>query len=101
MPMSLFEQHYQTLQHLDNGVKIQIIEQLQKDVYQKSVDELLFLQSNSELGQSLVTEDKTDENWIENIFAIADKAFKESELNGVVLSNSDDRGWTRDEIYER
>lgn len=39
MPMSLFEQHYQTLQHLDNGVKIQIIEQLQKDVYQKSVDD--------------------------------------------------------------
>lgn len=100
MPMSLFEQHYQTLQHLDNGVKIQIIEQLQKDVYQKSVDELL-LQSNSELGKLLVTQDKTDENWIENIFAIADKAFKESELNGVVLSNSDDRGWTRDEIYER
>ncbi|WP_181879581.1 hypothetical protein [Moraxella bovis] len=49
----------------------------------------------------MVTQDKTDENWIENIFAIADKAFKESELNGVVLSNSDDRGWTRDEIYER
>lgn len=101
MPMSLFEQHYQTLQHLDNGVKIQIIEQLQKDVYQKPIDELLFLQLNSGQSHLLVTQDKTDENWLNNIFAIADKAFKESELNGVVLSNSDDRGWTRDEIYER
>lgn len=55
----------------------------------------------SSLNYLTVTQDKTDENWLNNIFAIADKAFKESELNGVVLSNSDDRGWTRDEIYER
>ena len=55
----------------------------------------------SSLDYLAVSDDKTDENWLNNIFAIADKAFKESELNGVVLSSSDDRGWTRDEIYER
>lgn len=40
MPMSLFEQYYQTLQHLDNGTKMQIIEQLQKDIGQKPLNDL-------------------------------------------------------------
>ncbi|MFC0820783.1 hypothetical protein [Moraxella marmotae] len=40
MPMSLFEQHYQALQHLDNGTKMQIIEQLQKDISQKPLNDL-------------------------------------------------------------
>lgn len=38
--MSLFEQHYQKLQHLDNGTKIQIIEQLRKDIGQKPINDL-------------------------------------------------------------
>lgn len=37
MPLSLFEQHYQMIQHLDNGIKIQLIEQLQKDIHQKTL----------------------------------------------------------------
>lgn len=40
MPVSIFEQYYQMVQHLDNSVKIQLIEQLQKDVSQKPLNDL-------------------------------------------------------------
>lgn len=34
MPLSIVEQYYQMIQHLDNQSKMQIIEQLQKDIEQ-------------------------------------------------------------------
>lgn len=40
MPVSVFEQYYQMVQHLDNSVKMQLIEQLQKDVSQKPLNDL-------------------------------------------------------------
>lgn len=40
MPLSSVEHYYQMIQHLDNSAKIQIIEQLQKDVYQKPLNDL-------------------------------------------------------------
>lgn len=115
MPMSLFEQHYQALQHLDNGVKIQIIEQLQKDVYQKPVDKFLQYPKLSQLkpysniagdnddlhmiGMAdyiAISNDETDENWLTNLQSFI--------ANNVAVSDlpysEHNRGWTRDELYE-
>lgn len=40
MPLSVVEHYYQMIQHLDNAVKVQLIEQLQKDVQQKPLNDL-------------------------------------------------------------
>ncbi|WP_066800696.1 hypothetical protein [Moraxella oblonga] len=62
MPISLFEQHYQALQHLDNGIKIQLIEQLQKDVYQQPLNDLSKLTAHTDFvnGNS---DDFVSMNW--------------------------------------
>ncbi len=39
MPISIVEQYYQMIQHLDNATKMQIIEQLQKDIQQESTSD--------------------------------------------------------------
>lgn len=35
MPMTIVEQHYQMLQHLDNALKLELIAKLQQDIQQK------------------------------------------------------------------
>lgn len=62
MPLSLFEQHYQMIQHLDNGIKIQLIEQLQKDIHQQPLNDLSKFKPRNDLviGNS---DDFVNMNW--------------------------------------
>lgn len=114
MPISLFEQHYQTLQHLDNSIKIQIIEQLQKDINQnQEIDmsqypKLSQLKSRSNvigdddlhtIGMSdymAISDDETDSNWLGNLHSFIKNHVSVSDLP----YDEHNRGWTRDELYE-
>lgn len=40
MSLSVAEQHYQLLQHLDKAIKLELIAKLQADVFQKPLNDL-------------------------------------------------------------
>lgn len=71
---------------------IQDIKECPNDlILQKDIDEYGLLDYVS------VSDDKTDENWLNGIFEMTDKASK-SIITDLPLN---ERGWTRDELYER
>lgn len=76
-----------------------IIDEATQDIKGHSNDVVLEkdIDQYSSLDYLAVSEDKTDKDWITNFLAMTEKASQ----NIATHLPQNERGWTRDEIYER
>lgn len=66
MPMTILEQHYQMVQHLDNAIKLELIAKLQQDIQQKPANKPLNDLSKLVAHQNVVngnSDDLVHLNW--------------------------------------
>ncbi|WP_323841439.1 MULTISPECIES: hypothetical protein [unclassified Moraxella] len=127
MPIEIVEHYYQMIQHLNNADKMVLVEKIihsvnnplqplnannqdgllgsledkknSQDIQSFSNDVILQkdIDEYSSLDYLAVSEDKTDKNWITNFLAMTEKASQ----NIATHLPQNERGWTRDDIYER
>lgn len=129
MPLSIVEQYYQMIQHLDNADKMILVEKIihsvnnpsQSSNHQdslfnswqdnQSADDMIAdievytcdiilekdIDEHSSLDYLAVSDDKTNKDWFTHFLVMTEQASQ----NIATHLPQNERGWTRDELYER
>lgn len=130
MPIAIVEHYYQMIKHLDNADKMVLVEKIIHSVNnsaqplnenhqdslfgswedERTTDEMIsdiksysndvVLERNIDAYSSLdylaVSDDQTDKDWMANFLVMTEKASQ----NIATHLPKNERGWTRDELYE-
>lgn len=126
MPLSIVEQYHQMIQHLDNADKMILVEKIINSVNNppksfnhqfnswqnnQSADDMIAdievytcyvilekdIDEYSSLDYLAVSDDKTNKDWFAHFLVMTEQASQ----NIATHLPQNERGWTRDELYER